>query len=117
MNKRIKKLWIKALRSGKYKQAHHTLRDGSNDRCCLGVLCDVFKADAKRGRWIRNKDSKDWYFTVDGIEDSGVLPEPVWLWAKLPDDNPSLGTINTAASLNDEGKDFDYIANRIEKYL
>ena len=36
----LKKKWVAALRSGKYKQGKEVLRDG--DRyCCLGVLCEV----------------------------------------------------------------------------
>ena len=38
------KKWIKALRSGKYKQTKDTLcNDKRNSFCCLGVLCDVLK--------------------------------------------------------------------------
>lgn len=33
--------WIAALRSGKYHQAHGTLRDNNGGYCCLGVLCNV----------------------------------------------------------------------------
>lgn len=36
----IKEDWIKALRSGKYKQGTGCLRKG-NEYCCLGVLCEV----------------------------------------------------------------------------
>lgn len=39
MNKRIKKLWVKALRSGKYRQARETMRSGHGANvsyCCLG---------------------------------------------------------------------------------
>ena len=43
--KDVKKRWLKALRSGKYKKTKGRLRfiDGNNDAsyCCLGVLCDV----------------------------------------------------------------------------
>lgn len=40
MNKKIKKLWLKALRSGEYKQGKLALRI-KNKYCCLGVLCDI----------------------------------------------------------------------------
>lgn len=40
----IKRRWLKALRSGKYKQGTGSLRDGDGF-CCLGVLCDVVKND------------------------------------------------------------------------
>lgn len=40
MDKRLKKKWVKALRSGEYEQGRgHLCRDGKY--CCLGVLCVV----------------------------------------------------------------------------
>jgi hypothetical protein len=36
-----RKLWVKALRSGKYKQGTKVLRSADNAFCCLGVLCAV----------------------------------------------------------------------------
>lgn len=40
MKKVIKQKWLKALRSGKYKQGNGKLRSKDN-YCCLGVLCIV----------------------------------------------------------------------------
>jgi len=41
MNKYMQK-WIKALRSGKYKQGKHRLRTAkTGGYCCLGVACSV----------------------------------------------------------------------------
>ena len=38
----VKRDWLKALRSGKYKQTQNTLYDPhSKGFCCLGVLCEV----------------------------------------------------------------------------
>lgn len=119
MNKRIKKLWIKALRSGKYEQGKGSLRTlaaaGSpNDFafCCLGVLCDL-RAQATGRRW---RDKDDTY-----LGDSCTLPEVVREWAGLDDeDDPRLGprrNSKRAAAANDAGKSFSYIADRIEKYL
>jgi len=44
--------WVKALRSGKYKQGRNRLR--KKDRfCCLGVLCELERPRAKEiQRWI-----------------------------------------------------------------
>lgn len=33
--------WIKALRSGEYRQGHGMLRDYQGQFCCLGVACEV----------------------------------------------------------------------------
>ena len=49
MKVKWKKLWIKALRSGKYQQARESLRFG-DAYCCLGVLCKVVEP---HGRWKR----------------------------------------------------------------
>ena len=40
MNKEIKDKWVKALRSGEYKQGRLYLQR-DNLFCCLGVLCKV----------------------------------------------------------------------------
>jgi hypothetical protein len=40
---------VAALRSGKYKQGRHRLRDGSDGYCCLGVACDVAYPDMWNG--------------------------------------------------------------------
>lgn len=42
MNKDIKRAWVKALRSGKYKQGRKQLRNGNDEMCCLGVLCNLY---------------------------------------------------------------------------
>jgi hypothetical protein len=43
MNKKMKKIWLKALRSGKYKQGRKYLCqtvNGEDRYCCLGVLAN-----------------------------------------------------------------------------
>jgi hypothetical protein len=46
-----RKLWVEALRSGKYEQATETLSDG-HGYCCLGVACKVAgKSDAEIANW------------------------------------------------------------------
>lgn len=44
MKKELKEEWVKALRSGKYKQGREMLRknvNGEDYYCCLGVLADI----------------------------------------------------------------------------
>ena len=46
MNKKVKELWVEALRGGVYTQLEGGLRhtdtlDGLTRFCCLGVLCDL----------------------------------------------------------------------------
>ncbi len=46
MKKNIATKWVKALRSGKYKQAYgrlHSVTPGGF--CCLGVLCKTYEKD------------------------------------------------------------------------
>jgi len=45
-NKELVKLWVEALRSGRYQQVQYKLREKPEDgggHCCLGVLCEVAK--------------------------------------------------------------------------
>lgn len=108
MNKRIKKLWIKALRSGKYKQARDKLRaknNGDYAYCCLGVL-EQIRCEVDNKRFPTR------------LTNGEVLTKATMEWAGLHDDNPNLPDAgNAAAGLNDQGKSFKYIADRIEKYL
>jgi hypothetical protein len=38
---KIKSKWVKALRSGRYKQANSVLLDRDGAYCCLGVLAKI----------------------------------------------------------------------------
>lgn len=114
MNKRIKRLWIKALRSGKYQQKQSALRvieDGTVSYCCLGVLCEVYRGATGKGKWEGSG------FIVGGAFSTSQLPDPVREWAGMEQANPRLGRTQTAIELNDSGKPFIFIADRIEKYL
>jgi len=108
MNKRIKKLWIEALRSGKFKQGFGQLRRGRTNvrHCCLGVLCEIA---VNQGVLNHYKGAQ------------GLLPPEVMDWAELDDDDPMLAPLHDpncyAAKLNDNGHGFQNIAERIEKYL
>lgn len=118
MNQRIKKLWIKALRSGKYKQGEGYLRrNGDAERfCCLGVLCDLYRKATGEGEW-----SDRAFCLPDGSFSASVLPVRVIEWAGLSAHtdpmNPRLGRVHNASSLNDNGKTFSEIADRVERYL
>lgn len=42
MDKKLKAKWVRALRSGRYKQGKGLLQRGERN-CCLGVLCRIAK--------------------------------------------------------------------------
>lgn len=45
MNKRIMKKWVKALKSGKYKQGEGALKNRAGGYCCLGVLTCLYNKE------------------------------------------------------------------------
>lgn len=125
MNKRVKKLWIKALRSGKFRKTKNMLRSvsrgGNESYCCLGVLTELYRREIpRRGKWL--EDSAEFIPAHDPSDSNSTeLPQCVQRWAGLGKPDPELGVIcgsmRSAAGLNDGGKSFNYIADRIEKYL
>lgn len=111
--KRVAKL-VAALRSGKYKQARHRLRDG--DRfCCLGVACDVHRVTTKLGMWdggTYRPDGSSWGRTLD-------LPMAVAEWFGFSGTVPELlADDDGAAHYNDSLEPrhgFKAIATQFEK--
>lgn len=87
MNATIKKLWIKALRSGKYKQTRNSLKD-TDGYCCLGVLTDLYikdqNAQGKKCCWVAS--TEEIRMKLKGADDKvmgGILPKIVSRWAGL----------------------------------
>lgn len=114
MDAKVKKAWVKALRSGKYKQGKNFLAQRKPHEktryCCLGVLCDI-TPDAKRV----------------GISKGGVIsfkmpgdeyPEEAYLPRTL-DNRVGLefDDVEYLVQMNDAGKSFEEIADYIEKNL
>lgn len=104
--KAILHAWLKALRSGEYKQGNEQMHDGRGKYCCLGVLQKVVSGKIKR----------------NGEEE---LPNSDWLLKhriSFDDNNgfgacdPELPMFNKLASTaNDEGFSFSRIADAIEQ--
>jgi hypothetical protein len=118
VDKRVKKLWLEALRSGQYKQTKERLTNGKGF-CCLGVLCNIHALEKGR-RWDRTQEDGIFYgrYECDGSPADEALPEDVMRWAGLKEHNPSIGAgMDTLADYNDSGKRFPAIANLIEKHL
>lgn len=113
MNKRIKKLWVAALRSGKFRQAKGEMRERDAEgfaHCCLGVLESV-RCSETGGKFIKSKFIKSKF--------NNVLAPRTMKWAGLDTNDPVLAprAKTLASEMNDDGRSFSYIADRIEKYL
>ncbi len=100
----VKKLWVKALRSGKYKQTKDRLQDPTGF-CCLGVLCDLAAKDG----------GPQWdYDFFDGKKETP--PNYILEYLKLKKRINRKTIAETLIDMNDdEGKSFKQIANFIEK--
>lgn len=103
--------WVKALRSGKYKQTKMMLNNGYGGYCCLGVLCDI----SKTGKW----NSVDLgcvlsYSCSPKKFATSVLPKKVMKWAGMKTESGELGD-RSLTGFNDEGKSFKEISDIIEE--
>lgn len=130
MNKKIKKRWVKALRKGKVNgkrivQAQHTLRVAKDDKgrvglCCLGVLCELARAEGVVSL-NKYKDDEGPQYTYNG--EFEVLPTEVAEWAGLGENNPvvyikgQVGGVCLSELNDEENKPFKYIADKIEEQL
>lgn len=108
-----RKLWVEALRSGKYEQGTDDLRLDGGAMCCLGVACEisglghwdnggryVTETDRHTGELNPDSDMTDWLGLASGAGSFGQFDEH--------DRRESL------AHLNDTGKSFSEIADIIE---
>ena len=82
MNNTIKKRWVAALRSGKYRQGTEALRSG-NTFCCLGVLCDLH-AKVTFVSWDYDPVSGMYSY----LGETFLLPRSVCEWAGIDVQNP-----------------------------
>lgn len=108
MDIKTKQKWVKALRSGEYKQGTGQLRNSKAEYCCLGVLCDLVEPN----QWHRDANGR-------GDEADTGMPRSA-LQQKFGLNKPcSRSSANTIAdklaSMNDNGKSFEEIANWIER--
>jgi len=115
---KIRRQWVRALRSGKYKQGRRYLRkeiSGEDRFCCLGVLCEL----AVKAKVIPepNKVGSGYRYKYEG--EAHTLPLRIQKWAGLTDEVGSFkNKKNGFTSLvfkNDSYKfDFQQIADIIE---
>jgi hypothetical protein len=116
MKKKIKKLWLDALRSGEYAQGKGFLvSDGieADNFCCLGVLTDI-AVEHGIVEW-ENDDELNYIQDEDSeYREKFFLPDEVIQWAGL---NDQTNIQRILAQMNDSGSSFDSIADVIEKEL
>lgn len=110
MDPKLKEKWVKALRSGKYVQGRHFLKNSTNQYCCLGVLADIsgVKSECK-------DDEAGYRFDFDNSENNPFLTFPSREWLERIGLSDEKGKI--LAQMNDSGKDFQEIANHIRSTL
>ena len=126
MNSEVKTKWLEALRGGEYKQTRYTLHSPNDGFCCLGVLCDIYTKELG-GSWEYDEREYTCGYTLEvGDELAQVeLPHCVVEWAGLEVCSPEVANpfredevaFSTLASLNDEGRDFKFIADLIDRDL
>lgn len=126
MNSTVKEKWLKALRSGEYKQGYGCLKSG-DEFCCLAVLSDIY-AKENNSQWkpgcfnaVVNElhDSPEDKFIY---ERAGTLRVFICEWAELAERDPKIkppkeGAPDSLAKMNDAGYTFKEIADVIEEQL
>lgn len=113
MDKELKKKWIDALRSGKYRQGTGRLiRTGisENEYCCLGVLCSVMGME-EEGDVFRDKTTHLGYETA-----LAELAEQLGLEKKVSLKGVQTDLQDKLINMNDSlGWNFEKIANYLER--
>jgi len=106
--------WADALESGNYKQGRWWLRpnlvegdeNGPDTFCCLGVACDLYAKNTKKGKWDGEKFRTNKY-----DENDANPPEPVTEYFGI-----SIETAEKLVDMNDEKHNtFKTIAKFIRK--
>jgi hypothetical protein len=128
MNKRVKDLWVAALRSGEYEQGIGYLKLNSKAFCCLGVLCEVaVKEGVTVTKTLIDKTQGQSHprltYVYGKNETEASLPSEVYEWAEC-EHNPTVRFNNNSNlttplwKLNDINRlSFNEIANLIEHQL
>lgn len=116
LTKSLKNKWVKALRSGNYKQGKKCLKDkneqGNYVYCCLGVMADICGLKPKLGRdtvYIGGKNFNNWCLNTVALKGYTKIPTIL---------HGDEGISSTLVGMNDyKGCSFEKIADYIEKNL
>lgn len=119
------KKWVKALRSGKYKQGQSYLKatwdKKGTQHCCLGVLCELYNNTMRKNKKKTLKETVCEDTVVHKFAKSDtLLPNPVKKWAGLHSVDgefpaPIDAWNSSLVNMNDFGDSFKKIASFIEK--
>ena len=115
MKKKIAEKWVKALRSGDYKQGKYRLRDEQNNFCCLGVLCNLH---AQEHPYLAKLEKYPSSYLAETAELPVLVQEWVGMYDSLgcfSDPVPGYEDAYSLAELNDSGMEFKKLAKYIEK--
>lgn len=118
--RKVRRDWVKALRSGKYAQGRyrlHTIKGDKHSFCCLGVLCDLAVKAKVLKSYVRGS-----YVVYGPHEQYSVLPDELLKFAGILSNQgkyiPSTGRPTSLVANNDgrgrSHKDFNQIADIIE---
>ncbi len=132
MDKKVKRKWLRALRSGEYDQTKNFLcttdEEGNDSFCCLGVLLnemdvefsdpvsDVFYGDDGMceilASAVDDDDGTSYHETLDSKTTLYGLPRKIREGLGISETQAE-----TLAEMNDAGDSFIKIAKHIEKKL
>lgn len=113
MNQQIKQQWVEALRSGTYVQCLGELRNGSDEYCVNGVLCELHNQAEAGGRgWHQLGVRRSWCYLQGHTFPARAVRE----WAGLDDETClDLEAMNDARG--SEGLSFIELAAYIDNNL
>lgn len=107
MTKKLMKVWVEALRSGKYKQGKGFLRDNRDNYCCLGVFLEATGVPCKLTHAQYPREVYEYTGETRAVVSDSLKRTNGYI--------PSLKT--SLAELNDVKEyDFNALANIIEEY-
>ena len=123
MKEEIKKRWIEALCSGKYKRGEGSLYNADfGAHCALGVLCELAVQDGVTERHDSEHGGPSFY-GKNGNGCDSILPREVMEWAGVDSPSPVVSFQSetfgetefwTVSEMNDLGASFDAIADKLE---
>jgi hypothetical protein len=117
MDSKLKKRWVEALRSKKYKQGRSYLKNtetvnGTPKYCCIGVLCELI-TNTKFGKENRLKFDCNGVFDGEFGGSRTTLLSPIRDYYKISDNE-----VGELIRMNDlEKRKFTTIAKYIEENL